>query len=71
MALDWHSAPLSGATIIDANFKKTQNVRRFLRAECGDAFTFDRALMAWIDAGGATTLSDIAQEWRQRQGLTR
>ncbi|MEM7268478.1 MAG: DUF6434 domain-containing protein [Pseudomonadota bacterium] len=66
MSIDWHSAPLSAETPLDDRFRKTQNVRRTLRALCGPEFKFDRALMAWIDSGAPKTLGDIAAEWRRR-----
>ncbi|MGL4488835.1 MAG: DUF6434 domain-containing protein, partial [Rhizobiaceae bacterium] len=46
--LDWHSASLSSATIITANYRNTQNVRRFFIAEIGRHFSFSIAFMAWM-----------------------
>jgi hypothetical protein len=63
MQFDWHSGPITRSTPIDRNYKNTQNVRRFLTAECGDGFRFDRALMAWIKSGGPLTIGDIADRW--------
>jgi Domain of unknown function (DUF6434) len=35
----------------DAVYRSTQNVRRFLHAECGAGFKFDRPFMRWIKDG--------------------
>ena len=67
MATDWHSDPLDADTPLDATFRKTQNVRRTLKAICGPEFKFDRPLMAWIDEGHPKTIADIAAEWRRRR----
>ncbi|MEM8756001.1 MAG: DUF6434 domain-containing protein, partial [Pseudomonadota bacterium] len=41
MSVDWHADPITRDTPLDGGFRKTQNVRRFLRAECGPDFRFD------------------------------
>ena len=46
--IDWHSSSLTRTTVVDKNYKNTQNVRRFMLNECGPDFKFDRAFMAWI-----------------------
>ncbi|MEL6475802.1 MAG: DUF6434 domain-containing protein [Pseudomonadota bacterium] len=66
MRLDWHSASLTRATPVDAGYRGTQNVRRFLRSECGPDFKFDRPFMAWIKDGTPKTLGDVADEWLRR-----
>jgi hypothetical protein len=66
MALDWHSAPLTRATALDKHYRNTQNVRRFLISQCGEAFKFDRAFMAWIKEQSSLTLGDVADEWLRR-----
>lgn len=66
MAFDWHGASLSRETTLEADYRHTQNVRRFLCEQCGEHFRFDRALMAWIRSGAPKTLGDIADEWRRR-----
>lgn len=68
MAFDWHGAVLSRDTPVDRHYRNTQNVRRFLREQCGEDFKFDRALMAWIVEGTARTLGDVVDEWRRRHG---
>jgi hypothetical protein len=68
MALDWHSAPLSRTTEVDAHYRHTQNVRRFLISQCGEAFRFDRPFMAWIKQQPSLTLGDVADEWLRRNG---
>ncbi|MCQ8229844.1 DUF6434 domain-containing protein [Pantoea sp. MMK3] len=42
MNIDWHSSSLTRSTIVDKNYKNTQNVRRFMMDECGSDFRFDR-----------------------------
>jgi hypothetical protein len=65
---DWHGAAISRDTVVDGTYKNTQNVRRFLKGQCGPDFKFDRDLMAWIRGGGARTIGDIADEWQRRRG---
>jgi hypothetical protein len=65
---DWHSNPITAETPVTNGYKNTQNVRRFLTAECGPAFKFDRAFMAWIKDGSDKTMGDVAQEWKRRKG---
>ncbi|MFZ6874166.1 DUF6434 domain-containing protein [Undibacterium sp. Di27W] len=67
MNTDWHSIEISRATPVDASYKNTQNVRRFLTVECGDGFKFDRDFMAWIGNGEHKTMGDVADEWRRRR----
>ena len=64
---DWHSGPIARSTAVDASYRNTQNVRRFLRAQCGTQFRFDRAFMAWIKSGAAKTMGDVADEWLRRR----
>ena len=66
-AFDWHSDPITPATPVDSAYKNTQNVRRFLTAECGAAFKFDRAFMQWIRNGEPKSMGDVALEWRRRR----
>ena len=71
MHFDWHGGPITRDTVLDEGYRNTQNVRRFLSAECGPAFKFDRALMAWIahrGDGAPRTVGAIADEWRRRAG---
>ena len=67
---DWHSDPITPQTPVTTSYKNTQNVRRFLTAECGAAFRFDRDFMAWIKDGSDKTMGDVAREWRRRVGLS-
>lgn len=64
---DWHGGEIDRGTAIDANYRNTQNVRRFLLAQCGAGFRFDRELMAWIRSGAPKTMGDVADEWRRRR----
>ena len=34
---DWHSDPITRATPVEPGYRNTQNVRRFLIAQCGPA----------------------------------
>jgi hypothetical protein len=66
MRFDWHGGEISRATAIDGDYKNTQNVRRFLSAQCGHEFKFDRDFMAWVRSGAAKTMGDVADEWLRR-----
>ena len=64
---DWHSDPITRETPVTASYRNTQNVRRFLKSECGADFRFDRAFMAWITDGHPKTMGDVADEWHSRR----
>ena len=64
---DWHSDLITRDTPVTESYRNTQNVRRFLRAQCGPAFRFDRQLMRWIKDGRAKTMGDVADQWMRRQ----
>ncbi|MGJ7529875.1 DUF6434 domain-containing protein [Variovorax sp. GB1P17] len=68
MKFDWHSDSINRATKIDAAYKNTQNVRRFLTQECGEAFKFDRSFMAWIKSGSPKSMGEVADEWSRLHG---
>jgi hypothetical protein len=63
MAFDWHSEPITRITPLDKNYRNTQNVRRFLTSQCGEAFKFDRPFMEWIKSNESLTMGDVADEW--------
>jgi hypothetical protein len=63
---DWHADAINRDTPVTSSYRNTQNVRRFLAAQCGDGFAFDRALMAWIKDGSEKTMGDVADEWKRR-----
>ncbi|CAG9166737.1 DUF6434 domain-containing protein [Cupriavidus pampae] len=67
MPFDWHGGHITRSTVVDKAYRNTQNVRRFLIAECGPNFAFDRPFMAWIREGSNVTMGDIADEWQRRQ----
>ena len=67
-AFDWHSDPITRKTPITADYRNTQNVRRFFTKECGDDFKFDRAFMAWLKNAKNQTMGDAAKEWLRRAG---
>ena len=67
MGFDWHGGEINRSTLVDAAFKNTQNVRRFLSVECGPAFKFDRDFMAWIANGGPKNMGDVVDEWLKRR----
>ncbi len=64
---DWHADPITAATVIDAGYRNTQNVRRFFRGACGEAFRFDRDFMAWMKAATGKTMGEAAAEWQARR----
>lgn len=66
---DWHGGEITRSTIVDAGYKNTQNVRRFLGNECGPNFRFDRNFMSWISRDGSKTMGDVADEWIRRQSV--
>jgi hypothetical protein len=70
MKFDWHGGMISLSTEIDSDYKSTQNVRRFLAAQCGPAFKFDRGLMAWIRSGDAKNMGDVVTEWKRRRSTS-
>ena len=67
MDFDWHGMDITRATLVDRAYKNTQNVRRFLRLQCGDDFKFDRDFMAWIRDGAPKNMDDVADEWLRRR----
>lgn len=67
MKFDWHADVITRATQVNDDYRSTQNVRRFMRSQCGDAFTFNRPFMAWIKDGTPKTMGDVADEWTRRQ----
>ncbi len=64
---DWHCDRITRATPVTPTYRNTQNVRRFLRSQCGDGFKFDRPFMQWIKDGAAKTMGDVADEWLRRR----
>ena len=68
---DWHADLITRATPITASYRNTQNVRRFLKEQCGADFKFDRPFMAWVKQGGAKTMGDAAAEWLRRAAAKR
>jgi hypothetical protein len=63
---DWHAEPITRQTPVTENYRHTQNVRRFLRSECGGDFKFDRPFMSWIRNGSLKTMGDVTDEWLRR-----
>lgn len=66
MNVDWHRSLLTRNTLVDNNYKHTQNVRRFMTDECGPDFRFDREFMAWIKNSTVKNLGDVVDEWKRR-----
>jgi hypothetical protein len=64
---DWHSNPITEDTPVTKSYKSTQNVRRYLTAQCGPDFKFDVPFMAWIKDGTPKTMGDVAREWTRRK----
>ncbi|MGX9306779.1 DUF6434 domain-containing protein [Pantoea ananatis] len=67
MKIDWHSTELTRMTVVDENDKNTQNVRRFLVAQCGERFRFDRDFTAWIRNEIPKNLGEVVDEWKRRK----
>jgi len=67
VAFDWHADEITRETPLDSAYRNTQNVRRFLKAQCGDGFKFDRPFMAWIKSGTPRTMGDVVDEWLRRR----
>ena len=67
---NWHNDPITRDTPVTESYRNTQNVRRFLLAECGPNFRFDRAFMAWIKDDTPKTMGDVADTWLSRQHRT-
>jgi hypothetical protein len=67
MKFDWHGGEISRETELDSDYRNTQNVRRFLSQQCGQAFKFDRDFMAWIRSGAAKNMGEVADEWLRRK----
>ena len=65
--LNWHSDPITRATPVATNYRNTQNVRRFLKQQCGEHFKFDRPFMLWIKDDTEKSMGDVADEWTRRQ----
>lgn len=63
---DWHADLITRDTPVTEDYRNTQNVRRFLREQCGDGFKFDRSYMRWIKNGSTKTMGDVADEWQRR-----
>ena len=65
-SFDWHSDRIARTTPVTSTYRNTQNVRRFLRSQCGGGFKFDRPFMRWIKNGTKKTMGDVADEWLRR-----
>lgn len=63
---DWHADPITSATEVTADYRNTQNVRRFLTERCGEAFRFDRTFMRWTKDGTPKTMGDVADACLRR-----
>jgi len=64
---DWHADRIDRDTPVTQTYRSTQNVRRFLVAQCGPGFRFDRSFMAWIRNATPKTMGDVADEWLRRR----
>ena len=66
-SFDWHADAITTDTPVNDDYKNTQNVRRFMRVQCGEDFKFDRGFMQWIKNGNSKTMGDVAGEWKRRR----
>jgi len=67
--IDWHSSSLTRTTVVDKNYKNTQNVRRFMIDECSPDFRFDRAFMVCIRNDAPKNLGDVVDELNRKHSL--
>lgn len=67
MKFDWHKENLTLETIIDSNYKNTQNVRRFFKSYLGDNFTFSRGFSNWIRSNVGKTLEDVINKYKNNK----
>jgi hypothetical protein len=65
-SFDWHGAPLSLETRITDDYRNTQNVRRFFKAQLGDDFRFTVEFMRWMKNSAGKTLKSAVTEWKRR-----
>ncbi|MEO1159060.1 MAG: DUF6434 domain-containing protein [Pseudomonadota bacterium] len=65
---NWHSDTITRSTPVTSSYRNTQNVRRFLKTQCGPDFRFDRPFMQWIKDGTGKTMGDVADEWIRLHG---
>lgn len=63
---DWHSSELTNDTVITDNYKNSQNVRRFFKAQIDPGFKFNIGLLDWFKGNIGRTLGD-ACEYIQEQ----
>ncbi len=64
---NWHSEPLNSNTIITANYKNTQNVRRFFQSHFGTNFKMNREFMAWLKTNAGKTLGDAIKAFENKK----
>jgi hypothetical protein len=65
--IDWHKDSLLPSTLIDKDYKNTQNVRRLFKAQIGDHFHFDRSFMQYLKENEGVSLSNAVKEWKKRK----
>ena len=63
MTFDWHSSEITRETPVGPSYRNTQNVRRFMRQNCGEGFRFDRDFMAWVRGDTPKTMGDVIDHW--------
>ncbi|MHA1567313.1 MAG: DUF6434 domain-containing protein [Alphaproteobacteria bacterium] len=64
---DWHGHTITRSTLVTSTYRNTQNIRRFLKSQCGEVFAFDRPFMQWIKDGSHKTMGDVTDECRTRR----
>lgn len=60
-------AVLTRATVIDASFRCSQELRRFFEAEIGSSFHFDGFMRDLVKNGQGMTLDQAITAWREHQ----
>ena len=64
---DWHSEVIDCETVIDENYKNTQNVRRFFAQEIDEEFRFNRSFMVWLKVNSGKTMGEAIAEFIHRK----
>lgn len=68
-SFNWSKEKLTLSTIITANYKNGENIRKFFIQEIGKHFSFNVIFMLWIKQNIGKTLSDVIIEWKRINDL--
>jgi hypothetical protein len=59
----WSKATLTPETVMTDNITFGQNLRRFMKAQVGEQFSFHTDLMEWMKANTGKTLKNAVAQW--------